>query len=91
LEEFCRDYTGRETDWHVETWLHPITRSVEAAVVMPEFAQLGITKRQNVIYDYLKDHLPQEHSRHHSLTMALTPEEYEETEWVEPTLSLAPT
>jgi len=93
LEGFCREYTGRETGWLVETWLHPITRSVQAVVVMPEFAPLGITGRVNVINDYLKAHLPVEHDVHLSLTMALTPEEYEQTEWVPsaPVLSLAAT
>jgi len=90
LEEFCREYTGRDTGWHVETWLHPITKSVQSVIVMPEFAKLGITERINVIEDYLKAHLPEEHNVHLSLTMALTPEEYEPAEWVPsaPTLTL---
>lgn len=82
LEGFCRSYTGRETGWLVETWLHPITKSVQAVLVMPEFAPLGITERINVIDDYLKAHLPSEHDVHLSLTLALTPEEYSKTEWV---------
>jgi hypothetical protein len=81
LEGFCRDYTGRDTGWYVETWLHPITKSVQSVIVMPEFAPLGITERINVIDAYLKAHLPVEHDVHLSLTIALTPEEYEETEW----------
>ena len=81
LEDFCREYTGRDTGWHVATWLHSITKSVQSVVVMPEFAQLGITTRQNVLNDYLNDHLPEIHNVHLSLTMALTPEEYEQTEW----------
>ena len=47
LEEFCREYTGRDTGWHVETRLHSITKSVRSVIVMPEFAQLGITERIN--------------------------------------------
>jgi len=90
LEGFCREYTGRDTGWHVETWLHPITKSVQSVIVMPEFAPLGITERIDVIEDYLKAHLPEEHNVHLSLTIALTPEEYEETEWrpSAPTLTL---
>ena len=82
LEGFCREYTGRDTDWYVETWLHPITKSVQSVIVMPEFAKLGITERINVINNYLEAQLPEEHNVHLSLTMALTPEEYEQTEWV---------
>ena len=90
LEGFCREYTGRDTGWLVETWLHPITKSVQSVIVMPEFAKLGITERINVIEDYLKTHLPEEHNVHLSLTMALTPDEYEQTEWLPsaPTLTL---
>ena len=82
LEGFCREYTGRETGWLVETWFHPITKSVQSVIVMPEFASLGITERQNVINDYLEAHLPSEHNVHLALTLALTPEEYEQAEWV---------
>jgi len=91
LEGFCRSYTGRDTGWLVETWIHPITRSVQSVIVMPEFALLGITERQNVINDYLEAHLPSEHNVHLALTLALTPEEYEQTEWAPsvPALTLA--
>jgi acid stress-induced BolA-like protein IbaG/YrbA len=91
LEGFCREYAGSDTGWHVKTWLHPITGSVQSVIVMPEFASLGITKRQNVINDYLESHLPAEHNVHLALTLALTPEEYERTEWVPdaPALTLA--
>jgi hypothetical protein len=91
LEAFCRAYTGRETGWHVETWLHPITKSVQSVIVMPEFAQLGLTERVRVINDYLKAHLPEEHDVHLSLTLALTPEEYASAEWVpsSPAVTLA--
>jgi hypothetical protein len=41
-----------------------------------------VYRRINVIDAYLKAHLPEEHDVHLSLTMALTPEEYEQTEWV---------
>jgi len=81
LEEFCREYTGRETGWRVETWLHPITRSVQAAIVMPEFEPLGFTERLNVLSDYLRTHLDKEHDVHLSWMMPLTPEEYEEDDW----------
>jgi hypothetical protein len=93
LEDFCREYTGRETGWHVETWLHPITKSVQAAIVVPEFEQLGFTERLKVLSGYLMDHLPTEHFVHLSLKMPLTPEEYEDTDWRPsvPTLSLAAT
>jgi hypothetical protein len=66
---------------------------VQSVVVMPELSPLGITARQEVIDDYLKVHLPEEHYVHLSLTVALTPEEYDETDWRPsvPTLSLAPT
>jgi hypothetical protein len=76
LEEFCRNYTGRDTGWFIETWLHPITKSVEAAIVIPEFESLRFTERLNVLSDYLKTHLPQEHAAHLSRRIPLTPEEY---------------
>jgi hypothetical protein len=93
LEEFCRDYTGRDTDWRVETWLHPITKSVQAAIVIPEFESLGFTERLNVLSDYLKTHVPDEQAVYLGWRMPLTPEEYEETDWRPsvPTLSLAAT
>jgi hypothetical protein len=91
LEEFCREYTGRETGWHVETWIHPITKSVQAAIVIPEFEPVDFTERLEVLTGYLRDHLPEEHYVHLSRRMPLTPEEYEETDWrpTVPTLSLA--
>ena len=82
LEDFCREYTGRDAGWRIETWLHPVTRSVESAVVMPEFAGLGITGRITLIDDYLWTHLPKEHYVNLSLKLGLTPEEYEETDWM---------
>jgi hypothetical protein len=77
----------------VETWLHPITKSVESAIVIPEFEPVDFTERLNVLSDYLMTHLPTEHFVHLSLKMPLTPEEYEETDWRPsvPTLSLATT
>jgi acid stress-induced BolA-like protein IbaG/YrbA len=80
LEAFCREYTGRDTGWQVETWLHPITRSVQAAIVMPEFENLGIGEKVNLIYDYLQEHLPDEHRVHLGLAQAMTPDEYERAE-----------
>ena len=90
LEAFCRHLTGRDDGWHVETWLHPITKSVESVLVAPEFEGMGITRRQVVIDEYLCEHLDDEHFVKLSLTIALTPEEYEETDWMPsyPTLSL---
>ena len=90
LEAFCRHHTGRDDGWHVEMWIHPITKSVQSAIVMSKFEGMSITERQVVIDDYLREHLEDEHSVHLSRTMALTPEEYEETEWAPsyPTLSL---
>lgn len=77
LENFCREYTGRDTGWRVETWLHPITKSVQAVIVMPEFGSLPTTQRQVAIWDYLEAHLPETHQVHLGLTLAMTPEEYE--------------
>ena len=77
LEAFCREYTGRNTGWRVETWLHPITKSVQAAIIMPEFGDLGAGEKVNLIYDYLQKHLPDEHRVHLGLAQAMTPDEYE--------------
>ena len=81
LEAFCREYTGRETDWHVETWLHPISRSVESVVALPEFEKMGLAGRIDVLMDYLRAHLPPEHLRKLSLAKPLTLDEYEHSEW----------
>jgi stress-induced morphogen len=90
LRAFCREFTGRETGWHVETWYHPIVKSVEAAVVAEEFANLRFMQRGSVVLDYLRKHLPAEDFVNVSLVKALTPQEYEESDWVPsyPTLSL---
>jgi hypothetical protein len=77
LESFCREYTGRDTGWQVETWLHPITKSVQAVIVMPEAEKLGLTERVKVVFDYLWTHLPDEHRVHLGFAQAMTPEEYE--------------
>lgn len=90
LEAFCRHLTGRDDGWHVETWLHPITKGVESVLVAPEFEGMGITQRQVAINSFLREHLADEHSVKLHLKIALTPEEYEETDWMPsyPTISL---
>ena len=91
LRAFCREFTGRDTDWHVETWYHPVTKTVEAAVVAREFEKLARTARTSVVLEYLQTHLPREPFLSVSLVKALTPHEYEETDWAPsyPTLSLS--
>lgn len=81
LEAFCRDYTGRDSGWHVETWLHPITRSVESVVALPEFERIEPTERVELLVGYVRTHLPPEHFRKLSLAKPLTPDEYEHSEW----------
>ncbi len=81
LEAFCREYTGRETDWHVETWLHPLTRSVESVAVLPEFERMGIAEAVNTLRDYLRAHLAPEDYRKLGLAKPMTPYEYEHSEW----------
>ena len=91
LRAFCRDFTGRDDGWHVETWHHPITNNVHAAVVAPEFQ--AVETRSSVVTNYLRKHLETEHFVNLSMVKALTPEEYEETDWAPsyPTLSLSAT
>ena len=81
LEAFCRDFTGRDTGWYVETWLHPLTKTVESAVAAPGFEKMGLTERINAVMDYLQAHLPPEHFRKLSLAKPLTLDEYEHSEW----------
>ena len=81
LEQFCREFTGRDSGWQVETWLHPTTRSVRSVTVVPEFSRLGKSERLNLLFDYLRAHLSTEDFVHLSLAMALTPDEYEHTDW----------
>ena len=90
LEAFCRDLTRREDGWYVETWLHPITKSVQSVLVAAEFEGMGITEREKAINRFLREHLADEHFVKLSRTIALTPEEYEETDWMPeyPTISL---
>jgi hypothetical protein len=91
LEAFCREYTGRDSGWRVETWLHPVTRSVQSVVVMPEFAAIDFSERVELLLDHLQARLTREGFQHLGLVKPLTPEEYEGSDWMptyaQPTLA----
>lgn len=82
LEQFCREYTGRDTEWEVVTWRHPVTHSVKAAVVLPEFRGMDISEGVKLLFGYVRAHLPPEQYRHFGGAKPMTPEEYERSEWV---------